>query len=72
MQVLDCIGELCPIPNFKTRKHFEALQSGERLIVLTDYICATESIESYILNAGGRCQISEVSVGTWKIEIEKI
>ncbi len=71
MQILDCTGELCPIPAVKTRIHFEKLAAGERLVVITDYICATESIESYVKAAGGHCAISEISVGSWQIEIGK-
>ncbi len=71
MQILDCTGELCPIPAVKTKKHYEALKAGEQLTVITDYICATETIENYVKGVGGSCQISEISVGSWRIEIEK-
>lgn len=66
---LDATGLLCPLPVLKARKRLKALDSGDRLIVLTDDPAALIDIPHFCKEAGHDLVGSDASgsVNRWVI-----
>lgn len=41
---LDCLGDVCPYPDVKTKRKIKKMKSGEVLKVLVDYALSAERI----------------------------
>ena len=41
---LDCLGDVCPYPDVKTKRKIKKMKSGETLKVLVDYALSAERI----------------------------
>ncbi len=69
MKVIDCLGDICPIPILKTQKELKKIQTGQSLKIITDHSCVLESLSSKFKNH----QISseEVINGVWEIVLTK-
>ncbi len=68
---IDCIGEFCPIPLMKVRKHYREIESGDSLTVLTDHICVVESVGDFVADANGSIDVEELETGSWQLTINK-
>ncbi|HEY8542599.1 MAG TPA: sulfurtransferase TusA family protein [Pseudothermotoga sp.] len=51
-RILDVRGEVCPIPDLRTKKELELMQNGEILLVIVDYPISKERIPSYYKRLG--------------------
>lgn len=68
---LDCLGETCPIPLWKTEKKLFDLYAGDVLIVAIDHSCAMENVPEWARRQGHNVEIEETDDGAWEIVIEK-
>ena len=70
-EVLDCMGEACPIPLVKAQKAIENLAVGDVLVVQIDHSCAMKNLPEWAREAGHNVEIEEIDDGEWEIVIEK-
>jgi len=71
-QTIDMRGEICPYPLFETRKHLEALGSGEELEVYVDYPLALDNITRWAENNGHTVvEVVEEGDSEWRIVLRK-
>jgi tRNA 2-thiouridine synthesizing protein A len=69
MKVIDCLGEMCPIPLILLEKEIRNLKSGEAVMIVTDHSCSLNSIKDFCLMHQLFCKESEVISGVWEIAI---
>jgi len=67
MKVLDCFGDICPIPVLKVRKELEKIKIGEQFMMVTDHSCVVKSISEKYDNVF----IEEPMNGVWEIIFTK-
>lgn len=70
--ILDMRGEICPVPDIKTRKILETLEKGKILLVIVDYPLSAERIPISVSKMGSKvlAKFSE-KAGEVKIFIQK-
>jgi len=67
LKVLDCFGDICPIPVIKVEKELERLKKGEKFMMITDHSCVVKSImDKYCC-----ISIEEPMNGVWEITFTK-
>lgn len=71
-EMLDCLGEACPVPLVKAQKALEKLDTGDILIVQIDHSCAMKNVPEWAREAGHNVEIEEVDDGEWEVVIEKV
>jgi len=67
IKVLDCFGDICPIPVLKVKKELKKLESGEQFMLVTDHSCVVKSISEKYDNI----MIEEPMNGVWEIIFTK-
>ena len=67
IKVLDCFGDMCPIPVIKVEREFAKLKEGERYMLVTDHSCVLKSIKEKYKNIS----VSEPMNGVWEITFTK-
>ena len=67
IKVLDCFGDICPIPVLKVKKELENLKRGEQFMMVTDHSCVVKSISEKYDNI----TIEEPMNGVWEITFTK-
>ncbi|KXS45370.1 MULTISPECIES: sulfurtransferase TusA family protein [unclassified Candidatus Frackibacter] len=71
-EVLELLGEVCPIPLLKTESEINTLTAGDRLIIKVDHTQAVRNIMDWCEDNGYEFNIDEVAPGIWKVEIIKL
>jgi TusA-related sulfurtransferase len=46
IKVLDCFGDICPVPILKIQKELKSSKSGYEFMVVTDHSCTVESVKT--------------------------
>ncbi len=69
--IVDCLGEMCPIPIMKVQNLLSKRQGDEVYMVITDHSCALVSVDDYCKKHGFKCEPTEVLNGVWEIVISK-
>ena len=67
IKVLDCFGDICPIPVLKVKNELEKLKAGEQFMMVTDHSCVVKSIKERYNNI----TIEEPMNGVWEITFTK-
>lgn len=67
IKVLDCFGDICPIPVIKVEKQLSELEEGEQFMLVTDHSCVLKSIQDKYNNV----VIDEPMNGVWEIIFTK-
>ncbi|MEX2444243.1 MAG: sulfurtransferase TusA family protein [Alkalispirochaeta sp.] len=70
-QMLDCLGEACPVPLVKAQNALKELNVGDVLIVQIDHSCAMKNVPDWAREEGHNVEIEEVDEGEWEVVIEK-
>lgn len=70
-EIIDCLGEACPVPLMKAQKALEKLDVGDVLIVQIDHSCAMKNVPEWAREAGHNVEIEEVDDGEWEVVVEK-
>ncbi|MTI58849.1 MAG: sulfurtransferase TusA family protein [Firmicutes bacterium] len=70
-EMLDCIGEPCPLPLVKVEKEIKKIKEGEKIYIEVDHTCAMTNVPEWARKKGFDVEIKEVSFGEWQIIITK-
>ena len=65
--VIDCLGEICPLPVMRLQKLEEALSQGLQIKIITDHSCASENLINYCRLHTYKIQVVEPISGVWEI-----
>lgn len=71
MVVINCLGEMCPIPVIKINEALKTLKAGESVKVITDHSCVAQSILDHFKRDKYSVQSDEVMNGIWEMTITK-
>lgn len=71
MKIIDCFGDICPIPILKMQHELESLVSGESFQMVVDHSCVIESLKDHLCKMPYDFEIDEVMNGVWEIVITK-
>lgn len=70
-ETLDCMGEVCPYPDVKSKRKVKKMKSGEVLKVLVDYPLSAERIPETMESLGHEVVSSEkTGTSAWEILIK--
>ncbi|MBO8168747.1 MAG: sulfurtransferase TusA family protein [Thermoanaerobacteraceae bacterium] len=70
--VLDVLGEVCPVPLFKTKeKVTRELSSGDTLLVETDFPRAVRNIIDWSEKHGHHVKVIEIDEACWQVQVTK-
>jgi TusA-related sulfurtransferase len=69
MDIIDCFGDICPIPIIKIEKKLKTLNTGDEFMLVTDHSCTLESIKDKYMDHV--THIEEVMNGVWEVSIRK-
>lgn len=72
IKMIDCFGDICPIPILKIEKQLGECQSGDEFMVVTDHSCTLESIRQKYTDRHVDIHIDEVMNGVWEIYFKKL
>jgi TusA-related sulfurtransferase len=70
-KIIDCLGEVCPVPLIKTENALKELNIGDTLIVQIDHSCAMKNVPEWARKQGYDVEIEEVDDGEWEVIIGK-
>lgn len=71
MTVLDCFGEMCPIPVLRVEKQLKETPPGGEFMLVTDHSCIPESIKAKYGGTSVSVRVEEVMNGVWEIYFKK-
>lgn len=71
IKLIDCFGDICPIPILKIEKQLAIMNSGEEFLLVTDHSCTLEAIKQKYKRPDVRISIEEVMNGVWEIHFKK-
>lgn len=69
MVMLDCLGDMCPVPAMRLQKQLQEARPGDSIQLVTDHSCVPRSIGEYCAARGLLCQAAEAIPGVWEITI---
>ncbi len=67
MKVLDCFGDICPVPILKILKELKSSKPGDEFMVVTDHSCTIESIRAQRYDKAVDIRVEEVMNGVWEV-----
>lgn len=67
MKVLDCFGDICPVPILKILKELKGSKPGDEFMVVTDHSCTIESIRAQRYDKAVDIRVEEVMNGVWEV-----
>ena len=70
-KIIDCLGEVCPVPLIKTENALKELNIGDTLVVQIDHSCAMKNVPEWARKQGYDVEIEEVDDGEWEVIIGK-
>ena len=69
MKILDCQGDICPIPLMKLQALESELKRGVPVMVVTDHSCTCQSLQSYCKAKRYAMRVEEPMSGIWEVHI---
>ena len=67
-ETLDCMGEVCPYPDVKSKRKVKKMKSGEILEILIDYPLSAERIPETMKNLGHEViSVEKKDKSSWQI-----
>lgn len=70
-EIIDALGEACPVPLIKVKNALEEMNIGDVLILQIDHSCAMKNVPEWARKEGYNVEVDEVDNGEWKVIIEK-
>lgn len=67
--VVDCLGEVCPVPVIRARLALKRASLGDVILVETDHSCAMKSVPEVLCSLGYNPEVYEVAPGVWRIRV---
>ena len=68
---IDCLGDICPVPIMKLKKHADELFKGKQIVLVTDHSCVSESVKNYCKTLHYEVEVLEPVNGVWEFYISK-
>ncbi|MFZ5966155.1 MAG: sulfurtransferase TusA family protein [Bacillota bacterium] len=72
MKIIDCLGEICPVPVLRIKDALRTMKSNDSIKVVTDHSCVQQSIIDHFSKSTLHVVCEEVMNGIWEIVITKI
>ena len=69
--MIDCFGDICPIPIIKIQDQLKMMRPGEEFMMVTDHSCTIESIKELFQEKSMIKSVEEVMNGVWEVVIVK-
>ena len=69
--ILNCLGDLCPIPVIKLKTALDSIEAGKIIKVITDHSCTLQNIRDAIDNRLYSITCIEPMNGIWEISISR-
>lgn len=69
IEVIDCFGDICPVPILKIEAKLKTIKPGDEFMVVTDHSCTLESIRD--MYSSIVTNIDEVMNGVWEVYFKK-
>lgn len=69
MKIIDCLGEICPIPIMMLEKEINSIKNGTTVMIITDHSCTLKTMKEYCIIHDFSCIDSEAISGVWEITI---
>jgi len=69
--ILNCLGDLCPIPVIRLKAALNNIKAGEIIKVITDHSCTLQNIRDAIDNRLYNIAYEEPVNGIWEISISQ-
>lgn len=69
---LDLLGEVCPVPLYKTQQKLEEMNQGETLVVYTDFTRSVRNIMNLSIKLNYPIDVQETRNGGWVITLTKV
>ena len=70
--VLDCFGDMCPIPILKIEKTLSQISIGDSFMIITDHSCVVKSIEDKYKARNLIIDMVEPLNGGWEVTFTKL
>lgn len=67
---IECLGDVCPVPVMKFKKHEKKLLEGMEIKLITDHSCVSENIINYCKSLNYSLRIVEPINGVWELYIK--
>lgn len=71
MIILDCMGEICPVPIIRLQNIIHHIKEGESIQLITDHSCTLSSVSDFCRIHHLEIDPEEVMTGVWEILISK-
>ena len=71
MEILNCLGDFCPVPLLNAVEAARKLAPGESFMLVTDHSCVLESLREHFISRRYDLSIEEVLNGVWEVTISK-
>lgn len=70
-KLVDCVGEMCPVPLIKAKIRYKKIKPGESIIIITDHSCTSQALKDAFKSFACKITVDEEN-GIWEITIKKI
>ncbi len=70
-KVIDCIGEICPVPLIKMQIQYKKISPGDSITLITDHSCAPQNFKDAFKKLPCEIKVEEED-GIWEITITKL
>jgi TusA-related sulfurtransferase len=68
---LDVLGEVCPVPLFRTQQTTLKAAEDDKVVVLTDFSRAVRNIMEWAEDMGYCCDVNDIETGVWEVTLTK-
>jgi tRNA 2-thiouridine synthesizing protein A len=70
-KLIDCVGEICPVPLIKAQINYKKIKPGESVTIVTDHSCTSQNIKDAFEKLPCEVEVEEED-GIWHITIKKL
>ncbi|MCK5811592.1 MAG: sulfurtransferase TusA family protein [Clostridiales bacterium] len=70
MKIIDCFGEICPIPVLRIEEEIKKANAGDFFMIVVNHSCVVQSIKDKYSSPNIKMKIDEVMNGVWEITFE--
>ena len=71
IKLINCFGDICPIPIIKIEQELAHIDIGESFVVVVDHSCTIEAIKNKYLDKKHDVKVEEVMNGVWEVTFTK-
>lgn len=72
MKLIDCFGDICPVPILKIENQLADMNPGEEFLLVTDHSCTLEAIKQKYTRHDVKISVEEVMNGVWEVYFLKL